>query len=332
MMNPVRPLLLGAAVLLAACNNLPQGMGTQAGVIVIAPDSVWDAIGDSVSAALAPRIFTVRDERSFEVTHVSPFDAAWQDLRRFRQIISIGGPQDGWVEPVVRRSRQDPGTQGVARAQNVWARNQVVWAVVVPHPSSPDAALPHIQPVAQSLDSIFRASALQRMYLSRPDTTLRDSLMRHRGYGILMPNVYHALTRDQDVSMYQSSTQVGGTLVRSVTIVHADGLVPLSAEAALDWRSRAAAELYRPPHETLRDRVQSQQLTVNSAPAVEVQGVWDGTDPGWPMSGPFMARMIHCPSQNRTYLVDTWVYAPGRPKYEYMVQLQTILNTFECGG
>jgi hypothetical protein len=331
MTNMVRSTLLAVAVLFGACNNLPQGMGTQAGVIVIAPDSIWEVIGDSVYTALEPRIFTVRDERTFEVTHVSPFDAAWQDLRRFRQIIAIGGPQDGWVEPVVRRGREDASGQGVVRAENVWARNQVVWAVIVPHGSSPDAPLPHIGPVAQSLDSMFRASALQRMYLSRPDTTLRDSLVRHRGFGILIPNVYHSLTREQDVSMFQSSTQVGGTLVRSVTIVHADGLVPLSEGAALEWRTRAAAELYRPPHQTLRDRIVSQALTSNDAPAIEIQGIWDGTDPGWPMSGPFMSRMIQCPTQNRTYLVDTWVYAPGRPKYEYMVQLQTILSTFECG-
>jgi hypothetical protein len=331
MKNPLRLFVLAAAFLLPACNNLPQGMGTQGGVIVIAPDSVWAVIGDSVLSALEPRIFTVRDERTFEVTQVSPFDAAWQDLRRFRQIVAVGGPQDGWVEPVLRRSRQDPGAQGVARAENVWARNQGVWAMVVPHGSTPDAYLPHVGTVAQSLDSIFRAGALQRMYLSRPDTTLRDSLLQHRGFGLLIPNVYHTLVRDQDVALFQSSTQVGGTLVRSVLIISAEGLMPLSAEAVLDWRERAAAELYRPPHETLRQRTQSQTLTANDVPGVEVQGIWDGTDPGWPMSGPFMARMYHCPAQNRTFLVDTWVYAPGRAKYEYMIQLQTILNTFECG-
>jgi hypothetical protein len=42
--------------------------------------------------------------------------------------------------------------------------------------------------------------------------------------------------------------------------------------------------------------------------------------------------MITCEQQNRTYLLDTWLYAPGprRSKYEYMIQLQTILGTFEC--
>ncbi|HSJ24181.1 MAG TPA: DUF4837 family protein [Longimicrobiales bacterium] len=323
--------LAAAAVLLPACNNLPQGMGNLSGVVVVAPDSVWAVIGDSVYSALEPRIFTVRDERTFEVTHVSPADAAWADLRRFRQIIAVGAAGDAWVEPALRRSSNDVDA-GIAVAENVWARNQRVWTVVVPAGSAPDAALPHVDPVAQSLDSIFRAGALQRMYQSRPDTTLQDSLLRTRGFGILMPNVYHPLTRDDDVSLFQSSTQMGGTLVRSILVVHETGLVPLTMENALAWRERAAGELYRPAHETLRDRVESRTLTVNGLPAMEVQGIWDGTDPSWPMSGPFMARVYHCEEQDRSYLVDAWVYAPGRPKYEYMVQLATILNTFRCGA
>jgi hypothetical protein len=329
-MKLVRLACFAAALLLPACRNLPQGMGSLSGVIVIAPDSVWAAVGDSVLAALEPRIFTVRDERTFEVTHVSPFDPAWQDLRRFRQVITIGAAADSWVEPAVGRSRDGAGEAGPVRAENVWARNQEVWAVVVPPNAPADAALPQIGRVAQSLDSVFRAGALQRMYLSRPDTTLRDSLRQHRGFGILIPNVYHALTREDHVSMFQSSTQVGGTLVRSVLILSEEGLLPLSPETVVDWRARAAAELYRPPHETLRERLTAQTLTVNGSPAFEVQGIWDVADPGWPMSGAFMARVIHCPAQNRSHLVDTWVYAPGRPKYEYMIQLQTILNTFEC--
>jgi hypothetical protein len=32
------------------------------------------------------------------------------------------------------------------------------------------------------------------------------------------------------------------------------------------------------------------------------------------------------------YLLDAWLYAPGRPKHEFMIQLSTILDTFRCGG
>jgi hypothetical protein len=329
-MKPARLLFLAAALLLPGCGETRQAMGTTTSVIVLTTDSVWAAIGDSVMGALGPRIFTVRDERTFEVTHVSPQDPQWHELRRFRQVVSIGTAEDGWVQPVLGRG--DAPASGVASARDVWARNQIARAIVVPPGAGPEAALPHVATVAHAIDSVFRAGALQRMYLSQPDTALRDSLRRSHGFGILLPNIYRGLTRDEDVHLFQSSTQIGGDLVRSVLVSSRPGLLPLSADAALAWRDSVAATQYRPAQATERDRIESTEVRTAGQPAIEVQGIWDVSDPGWPMSGPFITRMIHCPAGDRTYLVDAWIYGPSRAKYEYMIQLQTILNTFECAG
>ena len=48
-----------------------------------------------------------------------------------------------------------------------------------------------------------------------------------------------------------------------------------------------------------------------------------------------LSRIVQCPAQNRTYFLDGWLYAPGGQRgtrYEYIVQLQTILDTFECAN
>jgi hypothetical protein len=41
---------------------------------------------------------------------------------------------------------------------------------------------------------------------------------------------------------------------------------------------------------------------------------------------------VPCPAQDKTYFIDAWLFAPGKKKYEYMIQLQTILNSFRCGS
>ena len=84
--------------------------------------------------------------------------------------------------------------------------------------------------------------------------------------------------------------------------------------------------------ETLSEQVLVSDVSSAGAQGIEIQGAWEGTDPSWPMGGLFISRMVTCAAQNRTYLLDTWLYAPGprRSKYEYMIQLQTILGTFEC--
>jgi hypothetical protein len=330
-MKSARVMLLLAAAVLAGCNGSRQAMGTATSIIVLAPDSVWDAIGDSILTALEPRIFTVRDERTFEVTQVSPQNPRWSELRRFRQVLTIGTAEDGWVQPALRRTGQEPG-HGVVQARNVWARNQLVTAMVLPPGGGADDALQQVPRASAMIDSTFRHGALQRMYQSQPNEALRDSLMQHEGFGILLPNVYRELTRDHHVYLFQNSTQIGGDLVRSVLVTWRDGLHEPTPDAALDWRAEMAGAEYRPPQETPRERIQGQMLEVNGRPAAEVQGIWDGTDATWPMSGPFITRMVQCPAQGRTYLMDGWLYSPGRAKYEYMIQVQTILNTFECAG
>jgi hypothetical protein len=329
-MKSARITVLLAAAALLGCNGSQQAMGTTSSIIVLAPDSVWAAIGDSVLTALEPRIFTVRDERTFDVTHISPQDPRWAELRRFRQVLAIGGAQDGWVEPALRRAGDDAQVPGVVQVRNVWARNQLVTAVVLPPGSGPEAALQQVPGASALIDSTFRQQAVERMYTSRPDTALRDSLLRTEGFGILLPNVYRELTRGRQVHLFQNSTQIGGDLVRSILVTWREGLLEPSPQAALDWREEVGASEYRPPQQTPRERTEGQVLDVNGRPAAEVQGIWDGTDPTWPMSGPFITRMVQCPAQNRTYLVDGWLYSPGRAKYEYMIHVQTILNTFQC--
>jgi hypothetical protein len=331
-MKSARFVLLAVLTAAAGCGGSRQAVGTVSSVIVIATDSLWNAIGDSIVTALEPRIFTVRDERTFEVTHVSPANPNWTELRQFRQIVALGTATDPWVQPVLNRAeRRGAGAAGtIVQASDVWARNQFATAVVLPESSAAEPALAAVPALSAALDSVFRVYAVQRMYTSRPDTTLRDSLRSNAGFSILLPNVYEQVTTQSDLLLFQNATQIGGTLIRSVLIASRDGLVEPAAETALAWRDSLAAAEYRPAQQTLRDRIATAAVSANGVDGVEVQGVWAGTDPTWPSSGPFIARMYPCPSSNRTILLDAWLFAPARAKYEYMIQLQTILDTFAC--
>ncbi len=62
----------------------------------------------------------------------------------------------------------------------------------------------------------------------------------------------------------------------------------------------------------------------------ELRGVWQNPPEAFPAAGPFITRAIGCPASGRTYFVDAWLYAPSREKYQYMIQLETILDTFRC--
>lgn len=335
-MKSARLVLLAAAVAwaLPSCGRSGPALGTATSIIVLTTDSVWSAIGDSVMSALEPQIYTVRAERTFEVTQIAPTDPDWQELREFRQVLAIGAAQDAWVQPVFERAGLQPDVSQpeLVTARDVWARNQQAMAIALPATNQAEAALPHLERVGSVIDSQFRVSVVQRMFTSGQDTALRSALRRTRNFGLLLPNVYAPVERTGDVVLFQNNTTVGGDLARSVLVAWRDEIIPPSAQAALEWRDSIAVQQYNPPQSTRRDSISTATLTPEDGQAIEVQGAWEGTDPAWPMGGLFITRMITCPAQNRTYLLDTWLYAPGprRSKYEYMIQLQTIMGTFEC--
>ena len=105
----------------------------------------------------------------------------------------------------------------------------------------------------------------------------------------------------------------------------------MSGEGLLEWRAATAAA-YAEPQNVDLTQVDAGPFEFRGRPAYQIQALW--TNPpelNWPAAGPFIARGVICPEQNRMYLLDAWLYAPGKEKYEYMVQLQTILDSFRCG-
>jgi hypothetical protein len=317
---------------LAACDmgTLRPAYGEENSVIVLAADSVWAAVGDSIQAALEPRVFTVRDEKTFEVTHASPFVEDWVNLRLFRQILAIGVPGDGWIEPLLDAHGESVDPPAVVEVGDVWARNQSVTAVIVPPGSDGNAVLPQLAEVAGMLDQRYRVYARQRMFASGPDSALADSLRSERGYTVLLPNVYQR-ERLPEADVFRNHAEMGGVLLRTLYIGSRPEDVAEPTQAlALEWRD-SAATAYDPGQRVEGAGLQSRTIEVNGRAAFETQGIWTSADATWPAAGPFISRIVPCPEQNRTYFLDAWLYAPGKSKYQYMIQLQTLLDSFRCG-
>jgi hypothetical protein len=295
-------------------------------------DSVWTATGDSIETALEPRVFTVRDEKMFELTHVSPASEDWLDLRRFKQVLTIGVPGDGWIAPVLDRYGESVDAPAVIEQRDVWARGQLVTAIVLPQGSGPDAVSSQLGDVGELLDMRFRQYARQRMFLSGADSALGDTLRTERGYSLLVPAIYRR-TALEGADVFRNHSEMRGVLLRGIYVTWRPGAIEMpTAEMAVAWRDSASVSAYDPPQAVQRERIESRRITLNEAEGIEVQGVWRSQEPTWPGAGPFVDRILSCPEQNRTYYLDAWLYAPGKAKYEYMIQLETILDSFRCDG
>jgi hypothetical protein len=323
-------ILLTLLPIVAGCGR-PQAWGEANSVIVGAPDDLWDAIQDEVEEALEPRAFTVRNERIFNLTQISPADSRWARLREFRQVLLIGSEDDPWVATALDRAGSVPAERPtLVQVHDVWARSQLVTIFLVQANAPEEGARALLPQASELMLRQFHDFTQRRMFASGADTVGRDTLARTAGFSLLLPRVYVA-GRTEDVLVFRNDFPDPSQLIRSVLVTwRPRGASGIGAEEALAWREEVAQRFYDPPPVTERERIESAPAAVGGAEGIEVRGVW-GSPPGaWPAGGPFITRMLECPGQDRVYLVDSWVYAPGRDKYEYLVQLQTILDSFDC--
>jgi len=323
---------LAASVALAsACESRGIAYGDANSVVAVMSPERWDEFSDEIYAAIEQTIVTVRDEKTFTVTYQEPYAARWRELSRFRQLIVVGEPSDRWIQEAVADVQPAVAEPGVYRAQDVWSRGQTLTVIVLGTDPAEEMA-EYLPAVHAQLDQDFRAFARARMYQTGVDTALADTLLREVGFGVLIPNVYR-WSRAGSTLVFRNDNPDPAELIREMSVSWISPVpAGLGPDSVLAWRARIVADHYREPQVVAPGELMYDRLTSSGYTALEIRGQWGNPpDRGWPAGGPFITRAAVCEDQDRAYLLDAWLYAPGLEKYEYIIQLETILDTFRCG-
>jgi hypothetical protein len=325
------PVLALAALVPLACDQT-GAYGDMDSIIVGTSPDLWEQINEPLISALEPRVFTVRAEKTFQVTFQDPFHEDWRNLREFKQELLIGRATDVWMTEAVAELDEPLAPPQIAQVYDVWARGQNVTLMILSEDGGADEVLGLLDELHQLYDGQFRTFALSRMYVSGRDTALADTLGREAGFSVLLPKVYY-WDRQDSVFLFRNDNPDPSELIRQVMVTWRSPATPeIDREGILEWRSEVAATYYGTPQLVDLSVVNERVIEVDQRPGLEVQAVWENPpDLDWPAGGPLITRAVWCPSDERTYLLDAWLYAPGKDKYEYMIQLQTILDSFQCG-
>jgi hypothetical protein len=325
---------LAACVALGAvaCNNLGPGYGDPNSIIAVMSPQLWDGVEGDVYAALEKTIFTVGEEKAYTVTYQEPYAEYWNQLRRFKQMLVVGTLSDQWVQEALDRGRAEASQAGVLQVHNVWALDQTITVVVVPEGSEAASLRQHLPEIHEMLDRQYLDYARNRMYQSGVDTALADTLATEAGFSLILPMVYRWRAVNDSTYVFRNDNPDPSELIREVVVTWmSPSAARLSADDLLAWRARLVSEFYAEPQDVRTDDMMTDTSPFLGHEAVRVQAQWlNPPSLGWPAGGPFITLGVTCPNQDRTYLIDAWLYAPGKEKYEYMIQLETILETFEC--
>jgi hypothetical protein len=328
-------LIAAALVGVTGCGQLPIAYGEGNSIIAAMDTTVWNQVGDSVQVALEPTILTTRQERAFDVTYQDPnAGATWGNLRRFRHLLLAGTRNDPWMKEPLEQVGDSAKAPGLYTAHDVWATGQTIDLILLTKADAGSEILPYLSKVEQSVDQDYRAWAKARMYTSGVNSALADTLETEGRFSLLLPKVYRWTRPADSVYIFRNDNPDPSQLIRQVMVTWQSPIPPhLQAKDLLDWRQRVVSKYYSEPQDLDLSQQQGGPFRYEGLQAYEIQALWKNPPSlNWPAAGPFILRAIVCPQQNRMYLLDSWLYAPNKDKYQYMIQLRTILDTFKCSA
>ena len=324
----------GSLVALTAC-ELPRAHGDANAIIVATDFDAWDEVESTLLQTLEPTIQTVREERPFRVTHQDPNESEhWGTLRRFRQVLALGTRDDFWVAEALDAHPEgdEASAPQILQVRDLWARGQLVTILLLPETGKAEALATLGEPLFELLDEQYRAWARNRMFVSGRNTALADSLRANVGFSLTFPQVYRYSVRDS-VFRFRNDNPSPTERIREVAVTWQSPIPeadPTQQELA-EWRVDLTEEYYMNPQVLDTLIITYRDIAVDGIEGVELQSAWANPPDRWVAGGPFITRALRCPDQDRLYLVDAWLYAPGQDKYEFMIQLETILDSFRCG-
>ncbi len=333
-MRKLAPTAALAVLLIAStgCTGSRPAYGDFTSVIAVMSPDVWNDVGEDVYDALEPTIRTVRTEKTFNVTWQDPGGTEWRNLKRFRQLLLVGTGDEPWMQEALARVRGGASGPGLYHAYDVWARDQQATIIVAEHGQEAAAVRANLDGINATLDDQFREYARNRMYMSGTDSALADSLARMAGFRLVLPSVYRWNAQDS-IYVFRNDNPDPSELIRQIAVTWRSPIpMDFSRQGLLDWRAQVAAT-YNEPQDLDLSQADTTSFDYEGRPAYQIQAQWKNPpELDWPAAGPFITRAVTCPRQDRMYLLDAWLYAPGKDKYEYMIQLQTILDSFRCGA
>ena len=334
LLHPVLAGVAGAALLpLAACNRIPVALGDVNAIIVTTDPELWTRVEASLLPTLERTVFTVRDEKTFKVTYQTPWEEVWFDLRLFKQQLLIGTESDPWMTDGLAKVDEPVTPPQVVQAHDVWVRDQLVTMVVLEEGGeSVEAVSGFTSALGELFDRQYRDWVVAKMFATGVDTAQGRALEEEFGFRVLVPEVYEYEVSDS-VHIFRNDNPDPSELIRQFSISWKSPLPPEPPdEGLLEWRARIVEGYYGYPQVVNLENVFEGPETVDGKQAYAIQAVWQNPPGAYPAAGPFIVKAIDCPDQDRRYFVDAWLYAPSREKYEYMLQLEEILNSFRCSG
>jgi hypothetical protein len=296
--------------------------------IVVVCDANDSELAELVVSTLEAGQQWLLGEPLFRTTLTTPGQSG--DLRNMRHVLLVGAWGGGSAEMA---HRVFPGLGPDAApelrlAEDIWAKRQVVAAVVASDESSLAAYLrEHGEELRWRLADASVARLSTALRDDADEKGLTEAMLQRFGWSLAMPPGYDLFTtNEEDGFVFFRRTAPD----RTVFLYWAESVpAALNESYAMTMREEiAGAYLDGDAIEWNRPLV-VETVEFLGRPAIRISGWWGNRK--LVGGGPFRSYFFYDESSGRVYLLDLSLFAPGYDKTALMRNLEAIAQTFTLG-
>ena len=346
-------LAVGSFYLLTSCseesmNRLqqkPTAFGKANQVVVIADEDVWEGeVGDTFRYYFASAFLILPNPESvFDLKHFTPEEIKSDLIRQeLRTYILLGDITDS-NSPTAKIMKENIGPERIRTVQegkgygnlqkkDKWAKGQLVLFMFGTNQEGVldniRTSYPSITKKIQDWDKKIIEAAV---YGSGENRTLSGQVEEKIGLRLRIPNEYFiALDNPNLLWLRRETREMSSNLLlhklpyEDPSQLSYEGFKSLRDSIGKNYISSTVEGSYM----QINDKALPMFVTpteMNELYTLEARGIWELTKDY--MGGPFISYLVHNPNTNELYLLDGFVFAPGKDKRELIQYLEYIIGT-----
>lgn len=318
-----------------SCERKPQTLGSFDKILVLCDTNLWSEIETELNDALQVEIITPQPEYIFKLLQTEPDNIS--DLKRYRNLLLVGTLETpGTTKELFDQMLTDDARNSIINGENIifekpnaWSKDQLLGVVVAKDVENLKLKITEQKErIFDMFDMHTKMVVTQTMYSGHEKTDVEDIIMENHGWSVRIQHDYFAAI-DSVEAQFVWLRRLGPQRWLSVYYEPCEDPSLLSKEWMIETRNRNTKQFYKGDVIVQNDeiKVTEQNVNFNERYAIQLDGIWENDE--LMLGGPFRSFGFYNQSDERLYLVDLAVFAPGERKVQYIRQLESMAFTFK---
>ena len=333
--------------MIESLQRVPTAIGSINQIVVICDEHIWDGpIGDTFRFKFESAYpLLPAPEPLFDLKYYAPSQMITRPLRKELRTYLYLADLNNSESPTTKEVLNDLGSELPYKvkadsdhvsmtAKDKWAQGQLIVYVFGLGPENLTQNISKsFYPITKRINQFDATQVDAYAYLNGQNQFLNERLQEKFGLYFKVPGDYVKAMEDENTLWMRKDegVTISNIICRRIAYNHEkqltkEGIKSLINEAGKELVTSDTPGSYLVINdEDLPMFIYFTEL--DNAYTIEARGIWELTYDY--MGGPFLAYLIKHPSKNELFLIDGFVYAPGKKKRNMMQQMEHIISSLQ---